>query len=127
MRNSQDKSIKNRLTSHKSQVSVKGDIDNYEQKPPKPSKLSRKEQRARIGLSDIPDEKIEEFVKVKKTKPKPQVLPQKTNKTTHNPVPVFQYTGKSRMSQEGRLQSKKSIEDSKVKVRETLRIKFPEP
>jgi len=46
MRNSQDKSIKNRLTSHKSQVSVKGDIDNYEQKPPKPSKLSRKEQRA---------------------------------------------------------------------------------
>lgn len=45
-------------------------LEPKEAKPLKPSQISRKEARARIGLGDIPDDKIEEIIKVKKEKVK---------------------------------------------------------
>jgi len=100
---------------------------NKDSKALKHFKLSRKEARARIGLGSIPDDKIEEFMKDSKPKVKPQEL-SSTNKSNNTPVPTFQYQGanRSRQSQEQKIKNNKSVENNRVRVRETLKIRFPE-
>ncbi|CAI2381902.1 unnamed protein product [Moneuplotes crassus] len=123
-RNTQERINKAKFSTKRSQVSVKNKEETSKEKH---FKLSRKEARARIGLSSIPDEKIEEFVKVKKTKVKPQVIPE-GKKSNRDPVPVFSYESrsKSRLNQDSTSKEQESDGTNKVKVRETLKIKFPE-
>lgn len=131
MRLSQDKLSSQRMGSRKSQSSLKSDEPDVLQHKVKPSKITRKEARARIGLGEIPDDKIEKLIKVKKNKLKvskdePDTTEPEKNKTTS----VFQYQkSRSRLSNDERISTKKSTEslkESKAPIRETLKIKFPE-
>lgn len=131
MRLSQDKLSSQRMGSRKSQSSLKSDEPDVSQQKVKPSKITRKEARARIGLAEIPDDKIEKLIKVKKNKLKiakeeTDIVEPEKNKM----APVFQYQkSRSRLSNDERISSKKSTEslkESKPHTRETLKIKFPE-
>lgn len=118
---------KNRFGPRKSEANT---IESKESKPEKVYKLSRKEARARIGLGDIPDEKIENKVKVKKERVKITKSREGSSKPLSKPVPTFQYTNaRSRQNSKPRIANTKSTDGTrgtKAAIKETVKIKFPE-
>jgi hypothetical protein len=130
MRISQERLTNQKMPTRKSISSLKSDDPEIVHKKVKPLKLSRKEARARIGLGDIPDEKIREIVKVKKNKLSISKQQDVTGPANKPPAQVFQYQkSRSRVSIEPRISNSKStesIKESKPNIKETLKIKFPE-
>jgi hypothetical protein len=97
-------------------------------KPSRGSKLSRKEARARIGLGDIPDEKIEEIIKVKKKKLKTSASKNNIKQISHPMTQLQTQKSRSRLSNDPGLQASKSNEggrNHKVVVKELIKLKYP--
>lgn len=125
-RQSQEKINNQKLSIKKSMASINS-IEN-EPKPKPYAKLSRKEARAAIGLGDIPDDKIDEKVKLKKHKIKSEK--QSVSKVNGGPVPKFQYQNpRPKLSNDQRvtMNIQNEIEKpKKVVVKETIKIKYPD-
>jgi hypothetical protein len=123
---SQDKLLNHRGT-NKSTVTVAK--KEKEHKKLKPSQITRKEARARIGLGDIPDEKIEELVKIKKSKlnhTSPKNIEKVVTAVSDFKVPE---KVKSRAIVNQKLKNSKSTDkgSSIIVLKEPIKIKFPEP
>ena len=100
--------------------------EQQEEKKPKPSKITRKEARARIGLADIPDDRIEELVKNKKSKLQ-STSPKNSEVVGDQIYSIPSYSKpRSRMGNEFTLENSKSnpkATRSTMAVKEVIKIK----
>lgn len=128
-RHSIEKLGKQRLSNKNDEQSPNFDQnEDYDSKPSRGSKISRKEARARIGLGKIPGEKIEEIIKVKKKKLKTSASKNHIKQISHPMTQLQTQKSRSRLSNEPGLQASKSNvggKNHKVVVKELIKLKYP--